>query len=722
MDAGTTPDVILFEQFRFDRHGGVLSRRAADGEFLPVSLGSRALAVLDALVERAGDLVSKDEIMRAVWPGTAVEEANLTMQISALRRALDADRGGNSSILTVPGRGYRFLPNVRRPADPIELPAATIAPPRPRRGWPGKWLLLVAAVFAAALLVIGLAAGVFSPDASPPRLSIVVLPFENLNGDPKDSYLVEGVTGDVTANLSRVPGMFVIARETAYTYQGKPIDVRKLSQELGVRYVVEGSVHRIGDTLRVSAELIAAETRAQLWADRFDQKLGDLSVGQDAIVSRIGQTLKVALADIEIARSKRERPTNPDAFDLILRARSLALHTMGLQEHAERRALLEQALQLDPRSIYAMTELAFEISREQVFVNANGDDPERAAKLIATAAEIDPNNLNVLSQTAHLLFTNERYGEAVAAYQRLLDEYPNASGAYYLMGASLIPLGRSEEAIRMVEETLRRDPLSGWNYDRYADIGFANLLLGRDEESIVWNQRALAASPNSYPIKRAAFLLQLAAAHARLGHLDEAHRALAEADREWPYATVRGTSPGYAANRIFTGQIEQYQAALRLAGLRDHAEEDAEFGLPTDGNLRQSIPGFTPTVVPGATTIHTVELKRFLDEHKPVLIDTLYHSWGRSIPGAVGLKNAGRGGSTSDSMQDRLRKKMQVLTTGDLATPIVVIGWNSERFDGRNLSLRIAALGYTQIYWYRGGREAWEVAGLPETPVDIQDW
>ena len=289
-------------------------------------------------------------------------------------------------------------------------------------------------------------------------------------------------------------------------------------------------------------------------------------------------------------------------------------------EHAERRALLEQALQLDPRSIYAMTQLAFEVSREQVFVSANGDDPERTARLIATAAEIDPNDVYVLSQTARLFFTNERYGEAVAAYQRLLDEHPNASGAYYLMGASLIPLGRSEEAIQMVEKTLRRDPLNGWNYDRYADIGFANLLLGRDEESIVWNQRALAASPNSYPIKRAAYNLQLAAAHARLGHLDEAHRALAEANREWPYATVRGISPGYAASHVYTGQVKQYQAALRLAGLRDHAAEDADFGSPTDSNLRQSIPGFTPTVAPGATTIHTTELKQFLDEHKPVLV------------------------------------------------------------------------------------------------------
>ena len=176
-----------------------------------------------------------------------------------------------------------------------------------------------------------------------PRLSIVVLPFENLSGDPKEDYLAEGITEDVTTDLSHVPGMFVIARESAYTYRGKAIDVRKIGEELGVRYVLEGSVRKLGDALRVNAQLVATETGAHLWADRFDQKLNDLSAGQEEIVDRIGQTLDVALTDLESARSKRERPTNPDAFDLILRARSLVLHPMGPEEHAERRVLLEQA-------------------------------------------------------------------------------------------------------------------------------------------------------------------------------------------------------------------------------------------------------------------------------------------------------------------------------------------------------------------------------------------
>jgi TolB-like protein/Flp pilus assembly protein TadD len=555
-----------------------------------------------------------------------------------------------------------------------------------------------------------------------PRLSIVVLPFENLSGDPKDNYVAEGVTEDVTTDLSRVHGMFVIARESAYAYQGKSIDVRKVGEELGVRYVLEGSVRKVGDALRVNAQLISTETGAHLWADRFDQQLSDLSAGQEEIVRRVGQILNIALADIEIARSKRERPTNLDAFDLILRARSLSLHPMGEKEHAERRALLEQALRLDPNSIYAMTQLAFEIDREQVFGNAKGDDLARATKLVADAAAISPNHINVLFETAHLLFTEGRHSEAVATLQRLLNEYPNACWAYYNIGSALIPLGRANEAIQMIKSTLRCDPLSGWNYDRFASLGWALLLDGQDEEASVWLQRALAAGPTVYPVVRANIGIKLAAAYARLGHRDEAHAALTAANRVWPYDTVRSHSPGWPSNPIYAAQIERYQEALRLAGQRDHADEDADFHVPADGNLRTTLAGLTPTTVPSATTIRTAEIRKLLDDRNPIVIDPLLYSWGRSIAGAIGLNNSGRGGSLSDAMQDRLRKKMQQLTKGDLATPIVAVGWNSERFDGRNLTLPLVALGYTNVHWYRGGREAWEVAGLPETKVDVQDW
>jgi len=686
MEALTSSGAFLFDRFRLDRRGGRLLRQDTTGTWEPVVIGSRALDALCVLLERHGDLVSKDEIMHAVWSGAAVEESNLTVQISALRRVLDEGRSGDSCIQTVSGKGYRFV-----------LP---VAPPEE-----------VHADLASAL----------------PRLSIVVLPFENLSGDSKDDYLADAIADDLTSDLSQIPDAVVIARDFAATYQGKPKDVQKIGDELRVRYVLKGSVRRLGSTLRVNAQLISTETGTHLWADRFDQQLKDLSAGQEEIVRRVRDSLNVALTDVESARSKRERPTNPDAFDLILRARSLALHPMGPRENAERIALLEQALRLDPTSIIAMTELARWLIYGLVnFRLGNQAELDRAARLIADAAAINPNDSGVLDDTAFLLRAQGRFTEAIVAYQRVLDEYPNTPAAYRQIGMLLTYAGRSEEAIPMIEAAIRREPQDPNRRFNYENLGYALLMLGRDEESIVWTGRALAATPDVVAQGRAHYYVLLAGAYARLGRREEAHRAVADADRIWSYFTVRRFYPEGHCSRVYAAQIERFQAALRLAGLRDHADEDAEFGAASDDKLHQDLAGLTPTTLPGATTIRTPELERLLAERKPIVIDPLTYFWGRSLPGAVGLavgfRDAGWGGSTSDALQDRLRKKMQALTKGDLSTPIVAVGFNSERFDGRNLALRLVALGYTQVYWYRGGREAWEVNGLPETEADVQEW
>jgi adenylate cyclase len=204
--------------------------------------------------------------------------------------------------------------------------------------------------------------------------------------------------------------------------------------------------------------------------------------------------------------------------------------------------------------------------------------------------------------------------------------------------------------------------------------------------------------------------------------MPEAKRAVAEANRIWPYDTVRGRSPAAGSSPVFVAQLRSVQDGLRLAGERDHADEDADFGVPADQSLHSEPAGPTPTTAPGVRTIRTGDLVAHLAEAHPMVIDTLTYSWGRSIPGAVGLRLSGLGGSFSDETQDRLRRKMAELTAGDLSRPIVAVGWNSERFDGRNLALRLAALGYTQVYWYRGGREAWETAELPETELVLHEW
>src|SRR3954454_4292974 len=347
-------DFFLFENFRFDRRAGVLFERDREGVFVPLVVGSRAAEVLGVLVEHPGDLVTRDEIMDAVWPGTVVEDGNLSGQISALRRVLDNGRSGGSLIQPVPGRGYRFLGQVTsdRPdpppsaapsrngygdADP-DLPDASLptlpAPPAMKTDTKAGaltgshlWLGLVVLVMAACLT--GVATPLFWQSGIPwfdravpaiPRLSIVVLPFNNLSSDPEQQYFADGITEEVTTDLSRINGSFVISRNTAFTYKNKPINAKQVGRDLGVRYVLEGSVHRSGRQIRVTAQLIDAATNAHLWADRFDGDTGDLFALQNEITSRIAIALNLELVGAEAARPTK----HPQAMDYILRGRNAA--------------------------------------------------------------------------------------------------------------------------------------------------------------------------------------------------------------------------------------------------------------------------------------------------------------------------------------------------------------------------------------------------------------
>src|SRR5262249_24068750 len=189
-----------------------------------------------------------------------------------------------------------------------------------------------------------------------------------------------------------------------------------------------------------------------------------------------------------------------------------------------------------------------------------------------------------------------------------------------------------------------------------------------------------------------------------------------------PFDPVRARAPGNPDSPADRAVFRRIQDALRIAGLRDHAEPDADFGVASDNLLRERLEGHTPTTALGATTVKTEELAKILTMQKPLVIDTMWRTWHLSIPGAVGLQESDAGGDLADALQDRIRRKMNELTGGDQSRPIVAVGFNSENFGGRNLALRLVALGYKNVFWYRGGREAWEVAGLPEEEQQPTTW
>jgi len=764
MDTSRANDLFLFGRFRLDRRSGGLFRQDAAGIVSPVSIGARALELLTLLIAHHGELVSKQTIMQAVWPGSVVDEKNLAVQISLLRRILDEGRTEPGCIQTEAGRGYRFVAPVTRlsrddktisrplPMDEDALAPKALAPDtdasadtprlmRRRWRWAGRRVAL-----AALILVVGSglawrfadrpqsaidaaqgasqSTAAIAPLPSPaPRLSLVVLPFQNLGGDAKDDYLADAITDDLTTDLSHISGTFVIARESANTYKGKAIDVRQIGRELGVRYVLEGSTRRIGDILRVNVQLVSAETGAHLWSDRFDEEISQLAAGQQQIVARMRDTVGLSLVEIESARSLRERPTNPDAFDLILRARSLYQLPPTPQLNKEMLALYERALSLDPQSAYANAMVAYFLT-DSAGGWGNSENMQRAGRLLEQARALEPRSPLVLNNAVFWLRTVGRCAEVIEAAEHAIRLDPNRlrtyTGVYNELAVCKVRVGQAEEGLALQALADQLNPRSPWKFIRYRNMGFAALMLGRDQDAIVFLQRSLALRPDD-PIHRFTYR-NLAAAYARTGQTDEARRSLSAADRLWHYVTVRGVSPEELASPVYAQQLRSYQAALRLAGARDHADEDADFGVPSDGSLHSELGGRTPTEAPGVKTIRTTELVTFLANARPVVIDTVMNSWGRSLPGAVGLRFSGLGGSFSDEAQDRLGRKMAELTRGDFDRPVVTFGLNSEGFSGRNLALRLAALGYTQVYWYRGGREAWEVAELPETELAIHEW
>jgi len=357
-----------------------------------------------------------------------------------------------------------------------------------------------------------------------PRLSIVVLPFTNLSSDQEQQYFADGITEDLTTDLSRIADMFVISRNTAFTYRNKPVDTKQIGRDLGVRYVLEGSVRRSGDQVRVSAQLIDAEIDAHLWAERLDRNTSDLFALQDEITSRIAVALNLALVAAEAAR-----PTaNPDALDYIFRGRAASNKPPSRDKYAESISLYERALALDPRSVEAQSLLAGALMARVLnnMSDAAAADIVRAEGLARQALAASP-----LTPLAHyakgqVLRAQRRYEEAIPEYETALASNRNWVDALHHLGQCKLFAGAMEETIPLVEQAIRlspRDPQLGiW----YQEIGRVHLLQSRTDEAIVWHEKARNAAP-AQPYIRA----WLASAYALKGETERAAVELAEARR-----------------------------------------------------------------------------------------------------------------------------------------------------------------------------------------------
>ena len=644
--------------------------------------------------------------------------------------------------------GPQNLKNIAQPVEAFVLrldPDGPIAAPGAR---PGPWRLMLAGILTLLLAAGGgtiwwlqrngpISIAGAPPDKAPapsavtpadvgvsraPRLSLVVLPFDNLDGTQEQNPVADGITEDLTTSLARQPGLVVTARNTSFTYKGKPVDIKRVGNELVVRYAVEGSVRKAGPALRVNVQLVSTETGAHLWAYHADADAGAGDPGRDEIIRQISDELWRQLIATESARSARERPDNPDAVDILLQAGAIQNLTASPQQVPTLIALYERALQLDPSMTTALAGLAMSLldnltSPEDPTAPATFD---RVEGLAAKAEALKPGSGQVMIARAYLLLWEGREPEATAILLNVVDRYPNLALGYHMLGLSRLFAGRAAEVIPNEQRSIELDPHFPWSWIRYRVMDLASLFLGRYDEAVAWAQRSLAALPGGDANFRAGRYAEIAAAQALAGRAEEARAAAAEVSRLSPTMTVRGWWMANITNPVLAAQIAHTREGLRLAGVRDHANEDADSGVASDQTLHAGDRARTPTTAPGAGVIRTADLLTLLRQQKPLVLDV--NGWGKSIPGAIALRGAGIGGTTSDSFQARLDRKMQELAHGDRSMPVVTMAWNADRFSGRNLALRLTALGYTNVIWYRGGREAWEVASLPETEVAVQDW
>jgi TolB-like protein/Flp pilus assembly protein TadD len=415
------------------------------------------------------------------------------------------------------------------------------------------------------LLEVGRPAQVKPPSASaPPRLSIVVLPFANIGGDPEQEYFVDGATESLTTDLSRISGSFVIARNTAFTYKGKPFDVKQIGRELNVRYVLEGSVQRSGNRLRVNVQLIDTDTGAHLWAERFDKPVADLFDMQDEIVARLARQLDTQLIAAEARRA--EKAPHLDSMDFYFQGQACLNKGVSTEHHMmQARAFFERSLVHDQLNVEALVGIALVDLYRAVFLMPD----DRLALLAAAetaaakAVSLAPDHALAHWCLGGVQGQTNRAAQYVAECERALALDRNLARSHASIGTAKIYLGRAEESETHVNDALRLSPRDTNVYMWLTMAGFAKFCVGKDEEAVVLLRRSIEANRN-YPLAHFVF----AATLAHLGRLDEARAAVQAGLELNPSFTVTRYRAGAPSdNSTFLAQRERVIEGMRKAGV-----------------------------------------------------------------------------------------------------------------------------------------------------------
>ncbi|WP_161564102.1 winged helix-turn-helix domain-containing tetratricopeptide repeat protein [Cupriavidus lacunae] len=463
---------FTFGPYLLNLDNGTLQRQGTR-----VAVGRRGILLLAALLKRQGEIVTKAELMDAAWPGTVVEESNLSVQIALLRKALGVAPDGEMWITTIPRIGYCFKRKLKTTEEAVDQPS--------------------------------------------PKPSLAILPFANLSHDADQDFFADGLADEIITTLSKSPGLIVIARSSSFAYKGVPMDVRRIASELGARYIVEGSIRKNGGRIRVVAQLSDGVTGSHLWAERYDREFHDMFAVQDDVARKIVAELSSALSPVEVAlwpgMASGETP-HMEAYQCFLRGRAMQRGaTQNLAVFKRTSDLFRQAIALDPGypAPYAALGMAF----AQAYFNRWTDDPERslaeAGALVDKAIERDPDEPFAHGVAALVAMYRKDFARWAHEVDEALSLNPNFAPALSLRATLNIYSGHPRVAIRDLERAMRLDPHYTQGYLHH--LGVAHIVAGDYEKAIVVLRERILLVPQT-DMSRA----YLAAALGNLGYLDEA--------------------------------------------------------------------------------------------------------------------------------------------------------------------------------------------------------
>jgi TolB-like protein len=518
----------LFEEYAFDTDRREL-HRGAD----VVPLAPQVFDLLDYLIRSRERVVSKDELINAIWNGRSVSDAALTTRLNVARTAIGDSGEQQRLIKTLPRKGFRFVGPVREAQGPTGAATADnpIEPPRPALTLPDK-------------------------------PSIAILPFTNLSSDPEQDYFADGMVEEIITVLSHFRQLFVIARNSSFTYKGRAVDVKQIGRELGVRYVLEGSVRKAANRVRITGQLVDTATGAHLWAERFDGGLSDIFDLQDQVTESVVGAIAPAVEKAEIERAKRKPTESLDAYALYLRG--LARLYQFTDRQANEEALrFNTAIELDPdfASAYGRAASCHAYSKTNGWISGTANEIAEVARLAQRAVELGKDDAIVLTASAWALAYFVHDLEAGASLiDRALVLNSNLAEAWFRGGWMKNWLGEPEPAIERFARAMRLSPLDPWVTGMRNGTANAYFFLGRYDEAASWAAMALQDRPDHQPGLRIA-----AASNAMAGRPEQAHKAMARLRQLNPalrVSTLKDLVGPWRAE-----DLSRYEEGLRRAGL-----------------------------------------------------------------------------------------------------------------------------------------------------------